>query len=71
MSVFGLVVLASLLQARDATPVRNPWDGFAPGSTAVRSFITGTGALWMTTKEVLESRTESGIASSAKRRSGT
>jgi hypothetical protein len=61
MNVFGAALLAAFLQVPEPPPVRNPWDGFAPGSSAVRTFLTNAGTLWMTTNEILESRTEDGL----------
>jgi len=74
MSVFGIALLAAALQTPEPPPIRNPWDGFAPGSTAVRNLLTEAGTVWMTTKEILESRSESGlplIRETTQRNSGT
>jgi len=61
MSVFGVALLTALLQAPETPPVRNPWDGFEPGSSATRILLTDAGKVWLTTKETLESRTETGL----------
>ena len=74
MNVFGVVVLAALLQAQEAPPVRHPWDGFVPGSTAVTAIRNSTGAIGSTTTEVLESRSDAGlprIREMTKRESGS
>jgi hypothetical protein len=56
MSLLGVAVLASLLQAQEA-PSRSPWDGFAPGSYAVTTMTSNNGTIYSVSKQVLQPQT--------------